>query len=233
MSSLRCTLLSPRLLHVCSFWTSLAFANSPFAVEWQVQRLSVQASKAPLSQVLREVSRQTGIEIRGAKPLQEKVSIAFSRQPLNYAIRTLLAKMNYAIVEEKSANGEPRPVRILILGRRNSADREPVPVAQAPAYQESDLTEPGIEISNEEVPIVVVASLPGKALADEQSTSDKARPPFEGAALEDEPAGNTRAPQPAGIALDDEHPAALIDGAHQIGTPLEDEAASTLKTSPR
>ncbi|MFH0342958.1 MAG: hypothetical protein ACHBNF_12695 [Chromatiales bacterium] len=233
MSSLRCTLLSTRLLFFCPFWTSFAFANSPTAVGWQAQRLSVQASKAPLSQVLREVSRQTGIEIRGAEALQQKVSIAFSRQPLNDAIRTLLAKMNYAIVEEQSANGEPRPVRILILGRRNPADRKLVPVAQAPVYQESDISEHGMEIPTEEVPIVVAASLPGRALADEQSANANARPPSQGAALEDEQARNTRTPQLAGIALNEEHPAALKDGGHQLGTPLEGEAASTPKTSPR
>lgn len=233
MSSLRCTPLRARLLFVCSFWTSLAFANSPIAVEWQAQRLSVQASKAPLLQVLREVSSQTGIEFRGAEPLQEKVSIAFSRQPLNDAIRTLLAKMNYAIVEEKFANGEPRPVRILILGRPNPADFEPVPMVQAPVYQESDLSEPGMEIPTEEVPIVVAASLPGRALADEQSTSAKARPPSQGAELEDEQPQNTRAPHSAGIALDEEYPAALMDGGPYLGTPLEGEAASTPKISPR
>ncbi|MGH8522749.1 MAG: hypothetical protein ACREXY_00535 [Gammaproteobacteria bacterium] len=152
---------------------------------------------------------------------------------MNDAIRTLLAKMNYAIVEEKFANGEPRPVRILILGRPNPADFEPVPMVQAPVYQESDLSEPGMEIPTEEVPIVVAASLPGRALADEQSTSAKARPPSQGAELEDEQPQNTRAPHSAGIALDEEYPAALMDGGPYLGTPLEGEAASTPKISPR
>jgi type II secretory pathway component HofQ len=65
-------------------------AKSVLAVEYGQGRLNVIAEKIPLSQVLREVAQQTGVEILGLEKLQEKISVSLSDLPILEALQKLL-----------------------------------------------------------------------------------------------------------------------------------------------
>jgi len=95
---------------------SPAFAQAPLVVEWKAQRLSVSAERAPLAQVLREVARQTGIEVDGLQGLQQRVSVRFTRLALRDGLAKLLAHQDYAMVGDPSSATGGEPVTLVILG---------------------------------------------------------------------------------------------------------------------
>lgn len=95
-----------------------AFAQELLKVEWKEGRLSVMAEKTALSQILREVARQTGLEVRGLEGLQEEVSVRFADLPLYEALRKLLDRVNSVIIGEPSRQRKPRPVRVVVFERR-------------------------------------------------------------------------------------------------------------------
>jgi hypothetical protein len=67
-----------------------ASAEQGLTVEWRGESLSVSAVRVPLSRILEEVARRTGLEIRGLRELSEEVSVRFSRLPLREALDRLL-----------------------------------------------------------------------------------------------------------------------------------------------
>jgi hypothetical protein len=80
-------------------------APSRFKVVWKEGRLSVTAERASLSQVLEEIAKQTGIEIRGGEVLKTKVSAKFSSVSLGKGLHDLLGPLNYAFLEKAPAEG--------------------------------------------------------------------------------------------------------------------------------
>lgn len=88
-----------------SFLVSSLSTQAPFTVEWQQERLSVKAENAPLADILREVTRQTGLKVNNAECLREKISIRFFDLPLQEGIRKLLTSMHCAISKEKPQRG--------------------------------------------------------------------------------------------------------------------------------
>ncbi len=102
------------------FLATFAWAQQALKVEWKEGRLSVTAEVTPLSQVLQEVARQTGLEARGLERLQEKVSLRFSNLPFREGLQKLLASVNYVILEKKSSAGDTRPVLVLASGQRTT-----------------------------------------------------------------------------------------------------------------
>lgn len=88
----------------------------PFLVEWQEGQLSVTAERIPLSSILKEVSSQAGLEIRGLDGLNEPVTMRFSGFTLSEGLKKLLAQVNHVIVEkETSPHGETAPALVLII----------------------------------------------------------------------------------------------------------------------
>src|SRR5262245_31032293 len=62
------------------------------SVEYKGRNLSVNAEHTPLAQILREVARQTGIEVQRLEGLQDEVSsVRFARLPLREGLQRLLA----------------------------------------------------------------------------------------------------------------------------------------------
>lgn len=102
------------------FLVTVAWAQEALQVEWKEGRLSVTAEETPLSQVLQEVARQTGLEARGLERLEEKVSVRFASLPLREGLQKLLASVNYVILEKKSSQGDTRPVLVLASGRHTN-----------------------------------------------------------------------------------------------------------------
>jgi len=92
-----------------------AFAQVPTRVEWRQGLLSVRAEAAPLSEVLQEVSTQTGIEFFGLDELQKQISVHFSNVPLGTGLQMLLVRMDYGIIGDQCC---PRTMRVVVLGRR-------------------------------------------------------------------------------------------------------------------
>ncbi|MGO9057675.1 MAG: hypothetical protein ACLQU2_09875 [Candidatus Binataceae bacterium] len=80
-------------------------APSRFKVVWKEGRLSVNAERASLSQVLGEIAKQTGIEIRGGEVLKRKVSAKFSSVSLRKGLHELLGPLNYALLEKGPSGG--------------------------------------------------------------------------------------------------------------------------------
>jgi hypothetical protein len=73
--------------------------------------LTVRLVQVPLSEVLDEVGRQTGAEIRGQLREPREVSAEFETVPLSEALHRLLGNQNFALVY--GSNGELRAVKLL------------------------------------------------------------------------------------------------------------------------
>ena len=98
----RCVcLLIPLILISC------ALAHASLQVEWQEGRLSVNAEKIALSQVLQEITSQTGMEIRTSGTLEEPVSIQLVKLSLSESFARLFA--NYVIVWKTFSNEQQQP----------------------------------------------------------------------------------------------------------------------------
>ena len=82
-----------------------ASSQQPFEVKWAGQRLTVRAAAAPLVDVVREVSRLTGVEVIGAEKLTGPISTEFTDLPLEEALARVLAQVNYAVKHEPAQPG--------------------------------------------------------------------------------------------------------------------------------
>jgi hypothetical protein len=110
------------------FLTLCLVSFSPAAVslriQWKNQLISVKVERVPLSLVLREVVRQTHIQIQGLDQLQDKmVSARFSGLPLDDALKRLLVNANYALVQYATPpKGNPSGLVLMIArqGRKSS-----------------------------------------------------------------------------------------------------------------
>lgn len=102
----------PALLLFTLFLVSSASAHTSLRVEWREERLSVSAEKVTLAQILQEVARRTGMEIRGLAGLQEQVCVRFARLPLHEALQKLA--MNYVVVWKTFPQKGQQPVQALV-----------------------------------------------------------------------------------------------------------------------
>src|SRR5262245_57828649 len=109
-----------------------ASAQAASTVEYQAGRLSVSVETMPLAQLLREVARQTGLEIRGLESLRVDVSARFSALPLLEGLRSLLASVNYVLITEPSPQGGTQITRVLIFGWETAPSPEASPRAEEP-----------------------------------------------------------------------------------------------------
>jgi len=79
-------------------------------VRWAEERLSVEAQAVPRAQLLEEVGRVTGLEVRAAGPLDEVVSVRFSDLPLEEALPLLAGEgAMERLVAADSPPEEPAP----------------------------------------------------------------------------------------------------------------------------
>jgi type II secretory pathway component GspD/PulD (secretin) len=106
-----------QMLTVLSF-TVLSLSPSSLAealieVEWKEGQLSVNAEKAPLAHILREITRQTGLQVETTEKLQKLVSVHSSRVSLIKGLQDLLAGMDYVIIGD--ASRQVQPIRLMIF----------------------------------------------------------------------------------------------------------------------
>jgi HEAT repeat protein len=111
------------LLALCFVCTSPTPAESPLKVDWNKARLSVNADNAELSQVLRELARQTGIKIIGSQDMRQRVTIHFSDVSLEKGLKSLLDGVDYAVLGDLSSPEKARAAQVVVfrwLGASNS-----------------------------------------------------------------------------------------------------------------
>jgi HEAT repeat protein len=94
---------------------SAARADAPIKVEWNKGLLSVSAENAELSQVLREVARQTGIRIRGSQDVGQRVSIHLSEVSLEKGLKALLDGVGYAVLGDISSPEKARSAQVVVF----------------------------------------------------------------------------------------------------------------------
>jgi hypothetical protein len=85
-------------------------------VKWERGKLSLDAEAVPLSEVLLEVSRATGIEFVGAQGLSNLVSIHLARVELDQALHDLLLRVDYAVTAGPLGLASPQGTRVIIIG---------------------------------------------------------------------------------------------------------------------
>jgi hypothetical protein len=86
-------------------------ADPDFAVHYADDTLSVRVVDAPLADVLRAISAQSGIAIRGQLSDARATTVEFERLPLPKALRRLLRDQNFKLVYE--AEHHPRLLELL------------------------------------------------------------------------------------------------------------------------
>ena len=111
------------LLVFTLFLASSVFAQSMLEVQWKGSYLNVVAQSVPLSQVLQEVARATGVEIQGLEGLEEQVSVSFSGLSLREGLKNLLEQVNHVILEKASPQGGTQPFLVQVFGRGDSLRR--------------------------------------------------------------------------------------------------------------
>ena len=108
------------LLALLSLCASPARAESAVEVDWNKGRLSVAAENAELSQILREVARQTGMEIRGSQEIGQRVSMHFSEASLEKGLKALLDGVDYAVLGDISSPEKARAAHLVVFGLLSS-----------------------------------------------------------------------------------------------------------------
>lgn len=99
---------------------------TPAKVEWKSGKISVDADGAPLSEVVREVTTQTGTRALGLNTLTGTVYAHFSGVSLAQALQKLLFKVNYALIDRNQAGTEKgSPSALLVIFGRDLDQWEP------------------------------------------------------------------------------------------------------------
>ncbi len=104
------------LLALVSLHASSARAESAIKVDWNKGRLSVAAENAELSQILREVAKQTGVKIRGSQDIGQRVSMHFSDVSLEKGLKALLDSGDYAVLGDISSPEKARTAQVVVFG---------------------------------------------------------------------------------------------------------------------
>jgi hypothetical protein len=84
-------------------------------IAYALGKLSVTANQVPLSEVLREVSQKTGLEVRGLTEANQVAAIQFSNLPVSEAIQNLLSGDNYVLFGNPNSPEGVRQARVVIL----------------------------------------------------------------------------------------------------------------------
>ena len=118
------------LIGVLVVWQSCSAAVDPTArvIRYDHDTLTVRLHDVPLTEVLQELGKQSGAEIRGQVDASRTVTATFNAVPLPEALDRLLAEQDFALVYAK--DGRLRTVRLV------GGEAVIVPAATAPAPAE-------------------------------------------------------------------------------------------------
>lgn len=135
LPALRCAVAVVAVSVVTMFGAGYAVGNeqpAPRLVQYQDDGLTVRVTDVPLSEVLEELSRQSGAEIRGEPREARTVSFDFEKVPLAQALARLLPEQNFALVYGKNGRLE----RIRLIG--GTGEATVFTAAVAPVQESSD-----------------------------------------------------------------------------------------------
>ena len=134
-------------------------------IHYEGDTLTVRLAGAPVTDVLDELGRQAGAEIRGQVRDPHEVSAEFEGVPLAEALHRLLGDQNFALVYGNE--GRLKSVRLL-GGPQTAAAAAPIPAAAAPPAGQPSA--PGIvDAFAKHAPIAVAGHL-GEALGGQQAS---------------------------------------------------------------
>lgn len=127
------------LLASLSLATTMAtHAESPVPVRFDdtAHTLAIAPAQAMLSEVLREISRQSGVEIRLDPKEDRRIDVALKEQPVDEALRSLARQhqLNFVMGHVRESNGQQRLESFAILreGEMSAADIPPLDISTAP-----------------------------------------------------------------------------------------------------
>ena len=126
------------LLPSFALLASVAHAQSSMTVRWSEERLTVQASGATVASVLREVARQTHVQIRGLEKAAGTSDVEFAGKHLIDGLRVLLEDFNYVIVLSSAESAPTILIHSRVAPDNSTADRSPRP---GPRPDDADSTE--------------------------------------------------------------------------------------------
>lgn len=96
----------------CSSLAQLPDAS--FQLTWTQNRLNLCANRAPLAEILREVSRHTALLVENMPPTRIRFTGRFSDLPLTAALQRLLGEQQYIIQGDLTLQHAPPPVLIWV-----------------------------------------------------------------------------------------------------------------------
>lgn len=76
----------------------------PRVVEFKSDRITVHAEQVPVGDILDEIKRQSGADIRGDAPRERQVSTTFDKLPTQEALERLLGAQNFALTYGAEGN---------------------------------------------------------------------------------------------------------------------------------
>ena len=130
-------------------------------IHYEGDRLTVRLAGAPVTDVLDELGRQAGAEIRGQVRDPREVSVEFEGVPLAEALHRLLGDQNFALVYGNE--GRLKSVRLLGGPQTAAAAGAAAPLASPPSP-------PGIMDAFAKHPPIAVAGHVGEALGGQQAS---------------------------------------------------------------
>jgi hypothetical protein len=163
--------LTGAVLTLVFLGASATRAESPIQVDWDKGRLSVSAENAELSQVLHEVSRETGIKIRGSQDVRQRVSMHLSDVSLEKGLKALLDGVDYAVMGDISSPEKARSAQVVIFAWLAAPDsnRAATPSAGTDGVQKAKAVAARKRAGSEDEP----ASQQDKALAAVEAAAAK------------------------------------------------------------
>jgi len=90
--------------------------------EWRDGRLSIEASAAPLRDLVTTIVRTTDAEVRGIANIEGSASIRFERRTLRDGLAALLTQFSYAMFDAPNAGGGGKHIVVIVLGRKPELD---------------------------------------------------------------------------------------------------------------
>jgi hypothetical protein len=115
-----------------------------FRLTYQNGRLSLSSNAVKIDQVLREVSKKTGVVFDSEGILDKQVSIRFKNEPLESGLKRLIRGYNYFFIYEKVADGSCSNYfyqirRIMLTGGIDSECKPKNPGERVSALLHNDL----------------------------------------------------------------------------------------------
>lgn len=110
----------------------------------QTGLLTIEADRAPLTQILAQIATQSGVEIIVDSSIEKEISISLPEQPLERALKQIARGLSYAMYYGKADSQDPPQgdrlvaMKILPQGKEGSGYLVPVSLSEAQPGRVSD-----------------------------------------------------------------------------------------------